>query len=141
MLKGVEAQRMNGSSKITFLKKRIGTEQTNDMQVDRDDLTTKLKWLKQTAGQHSKLGNKLLTTAKRMKSAVHHREEGQAAEDNNEKLIGSTIHSYIMLAAKQAKKRNLTEDQKKQMKGAWLKKRNADDTAKPEDEEDHTIAF
>ena len=70
---------------------------------------------KQIAGQHTKLGNKLLATAKRIKAEGYLREESQAAETNKQ-LVGATIHSYIMLAAEQAKKHSLTEEQEKQVR-------------------------
>ena len=38
-------------------------------------------------------------------------------------MIGATIHSYIMLAAEQAKKYSLTEEQKEQIKNTWQKKK------------------
>ena len=82
---------------------------------------TKTKWLKKIAGQHAKLGNKLLSTAKRIKAEGYHREERQGTE-TNKKLIGTTIHSYIMLAAEQAKKHSLTEEQEKQVKSNWQKR-------------------
>ena len=87
-------------------------------------------------GQHAKLGNKLLATANRIKVAGYHRDEKQAAE-TNEKLIGTTIHSYIMLAAEQAKKHNLTEEQKKQIRITWQEKRRnrRKNTGDPGDEE------
>ena len=38
-------------------------------------------------------------------------------------MIGATIHSYIMLAAEQAKKYSLAEEQKKQIKNTWQKQK------------------
>ena len=93
-----------------------------------DDFDNQVKWLKKIAGQHAKLGNKLITTAKRVKAAGYHKDEvrvngnegdesgsGSSAE-TNKRLIGSTIHSYIMLAAEHAKKHQVSEEQQKTSK-------------------------
>ena len=102
---------MKGRSRITFQKKENDTLQDTMDQLDNDDLQNQVKWLKKMVGQHAKLGNKLLDTARRIKAAGYHKEADQA-KATNEKLISTTIHSYIMLAGEQARKHILTDDQK-----------------------------
>ena len=134
-LAGAEAKKMKGRSRITFQKKDANTLQAAEKQQGNEDLVAKAKWLRKTAGQHAKLGNKLLATAKRIKAAGYHREKGQV-DETNKKLIGATCHSYIMLAAEQAKKHSLTEEQKTQIKKAWQhKKKSKRQTAQDEDNE------
>ena len=50
-------------------------------------------------------------------------EKADQAKKTNERLISTTIHSYIMLAGDQARKHILTEDQKKQIRTTWLEKK------------------
>ena len=134
-LTGAEAKKMKGRSRITFQKKDANALQAAEKQQGNEDLVTKAKWLRKTAGQHAKLGNKLLATAKKIKAAGYHRGKGQV-DETNKKLIGATIHSYIMLAAEQAKKHSLTEEQKTQIKKAWQhKKESKTQTAQDEDSE------
>ena len=114
-LKGAEAKQMRGRSGITFQKKQANILHDGNSNQDTGMLASQAKWLKQTAGQHAKLANKLITTPRRMKAAGSHREESQA-KDTNKDLIGTTIDSYIMLAADQAKKYNLDDNHKKQIK-------------------------
>ena len=117
-LSGKDAAKMKGRSKITFQKKEIDILQDTTNQRDNDDLQNQVKWLKKMAGQHAKLGNKLLATARRIKAAGFQKEKDQA-KTTNEKLISTTIHSYIMLAGDQARKHILTDDQKKQICSTW----------------------
>ena len=63
-----EATKMRGRSKITFQKKQCDILHHEDDSRDNDDFDNKLKWLNKVAGQHAKLGNKLIATAKRIKS-------------------------------------------------------------------------
>ena len=121
-LTGKDAAKMKGRSKITFQKKENDTLQATANQLDNDVLQNQVKWLKKMAGQHAKLGNKLLATARRIKAAGYQREVDQA-KVTNEKLISTTIHSYIMLAGDQARKHILTEDQKKQIRSTWSEKK------------------
>ena len=117
-LTGKEAWKMSGRSKITFQKKQNDILQSDDAQDDNDDFDNKVKWLKKIAGQHAKLGNKLIATAKRVKAARDPKDEGLvngaiSAAETNKKRIRTTIHSYIMLAGEQAKKHQLSDDQTK----------------------------
>ena len=100
-LKGAKAQQMKGRSKITFQSKEVNTLQSAEKQPGNSELVTRAKWLRRTAGQHAELGNKLITTARRMKAASSiARDEEEGAR--NKTLNRKTIHSYIMLAADQA---------------------------------------
>ena len=114
----------NHTHPVTLLsqKKENDTLQVAANQLDNEDLVSKVKWIKKVAGQHAKLGDKLLATAKRIKAAGYHRDEGQA-DETNEKLIGATIHSYIILAAEQANKTQPDRRAKKQIRITWQEKR------------------
>ena len=90
-LTGEDAAKMKGRSRITFQKKENDTLQDTMNQFDNEDLANKVKWLKKTVGQHAKLGNKLLATARTIKAAGYHREVDQA-KVTNERLISTTIH-------------------------------------------------
>ena len=126
-LTGKESTTMRGRSKITFRKKQNDILHRNDANGDNDDFDNKVKWLKKIAGQHAKLGNKLIATAKRVKAAGYPKDEDKEndaadAVEANRRLINSTIHSYIMLAGEQAKKHYLSDEQKKQVRATWHQK-------------------
>ena len=59
---------MRGRSKVVFKKKGRNTLEGMEDQEDNEDLVNRAKWLRQLAGYHSKLGNKLITIARRIKT-------------------------------------------------------------------------
>ena len=71
---------MRGRSRITFQKKQNDILHHDDANDDNDDFDNKVKWLKKIAGQHAKLGNKLIATAKRIKAAGYHKDEVKDSE-------------------------------------------------------------
>ena len=98
---------------------------------------------KTIAGQHAKLGNKLIATANRVNAAgdLADQANGHGTGDHgeaNRRLISSTLHSYIMLAAEQSKKHYLSDEQKKQVRTTWQPKRKSsgkDQNGPDEDEQ------
>ena len=51
--------------------------EATEKQQENGDLVTRAKWLRKVAGQRSKLGNKLITTTRRIKATGYHRQAGQ----------------------------------------------------------------
>ena len=117
-LKGAEAKKMRGRSKITFQKKSTSTLQAVEKQPENADMVTRAKWLRKIAGQHAKLGNKLIVTARRIKAQGYHQQGGHD-DGSNKTLIDATIHAYIKVSADQAKKHILTDKQKEQIRKTW----------------------
>ena len=65
-LKGREAKKMKGRSKITFNNFTKNILQGIDERDDNDELATRADWLSKTAGEHAAMGNKLINIARRM---------------------------------------------------------------------------
>ena len=64
------------------------------------------------ATHHTKLGNKLINIARRMKTNAVNKDDTQRVQENRN-LISNTMDSYIERVAKLSKRSALTEDQKK----------------------------
>ena len=89
--------------------------------------------MRQLAGYHAKLGNKMVNIARRMKTSNASGDD-TAKQKANHDLIESTVKSYLILAGKQAKRAELSEEQKKQVAKSWIqsKARNKTKTSPEE---------
>ena len=65
-LQGREATKMRGRSRITFNKAIKNLLQGMEAQEENAELATRAKWLREMAGHHTKLGNKLINVARRV---------------------------------------------------------------------------
>ena len=74
------------------------------------------------AADHALLGNKLNSIAKRMKANAKAKED-RARFEENEQLNKQTLKAYHQHAEKMARKRNLTDERKSQIKTNWYRKR------------------
>ena len=65
-LKGREATKMRGRSKVVFQKKEKNSLEGADIEEDKAAwcFPTKASWYRQTAGQHNRLSNKLTSIAR-----------------------------------------------------------------------------
>ena len=81
----------------------------------------KAKWYRQTATHHTKLGNKLINIARRIKTIALNKNDPQRVQENRN-LISNTMDSYIERATKITKKCVLDEQQKSQMRSSWKDK-------------------
>ena len=82
---------------------------------ENTSVVTKAKWLRQVAATHTKMGNKLINVARRMK-ANSSREVVSQRKEENTMLIQRTYNAYCEEAAKQSKRRQLNDQQQKQIK-------------------------
>ena len=135
-LGGKDASKMRGRSRVTFQKKDKVTLEGMEDKDGSGYLITRAKWLRQLAGYHAKLGNKLINIARRMKTSNASGDD-TAKKKANQDLIESTIKGYLILAAKQAKRAELSEEQKKQVAKSWTqnKAKNTRRTSENEQEE------
>ena len=76
------------------------------------------KWMQRQAGEHAKLGNKLINTARRMKANAD-ADKSKKTKEDNEEINKKTLESYAELANKLAKGRELNEKQKQSIKEQW----------------------
>ena len=101
-LQGKEATKMRGRSRIRFKKAIKNMLQGMEAQEENADLVTRVKWLRETAGHHTKLGNKLINVARRLIAKARDKSKGSTEEvdDTNR----NTIQAYLDLAQHQATK-------------------------------------
>ena len=82
-LTGTEAKRMRGRSKIRFRQNTCDPLDLNRVgDEDKEECLTKATWLKKSANNHSLLGNKLNTMAKRMHANVSNKGNRELYEEN-----------------------------------------------------------
>ena len=67
-LEGKEAETMRGKSRITFSKKTNRLLRGIEEDDENADMVTRAKWLRATAGHHTRLANKLINVALYMKT-------------------------------------------------------------------------
>ena len=103
---------MRGRSKITFDNKTKRLLQGIEDDEANADLVSRATWLRTAANCRTKLGNRIINLARTMKPC-----NNAAAEMDRQKVTGNTANAYVDLATKSCTKANLTEDQKKTIKG------------------------
>ena len=120
-LKGREATKMRGRSKVVFQKKEKNSLDGIDLDEDKAAwcFAIKAEWYRQTAGQHNRLSNILISIAKQMKAAVKSG-SGQREKEQSNAMITNTLKSYIKLAAKLSKKSQLNDTHKEQVATQWI---------------------
>ena len=112
---------MRGSSKVVFQNKDKNSLEGIELDEDKAAwcFATKAEWYRQTAGQHTRLSNKLTNIATQMK-VVAKNGQGQREKDNRNAIINNTLKSYTLLAMKLSKKSQLNDVQKEQVKKQWV---------------------
>ena len=91
---------------------------------------TRLEVLRSIAGDHTLLGNKLNSIARRMKTNARNKGDRSTC-DENERPNASTRSTYGAYASRAAKRKDLTDQQKQHMKSNWYRRRT--DKAKNEE--------
>ena len=119
-LKERAAKKMRGRSRIAFKNKTRNVLNGIEEEESNAEAATRVEWLRKAAGDHTKLGNKLINVARRMKTAARNKEHTEKNEENAN-LNKATCEAYEQLASNISKKMQLTEHQKKQMKDKWHK--------------------
>ena len=102
-----------------------------------------MDWLKESASNHTILGNKLSNIAKRMMVNGRSREDAARCKIN-ENTNEHTMGRYMQIAGKAARKKNLDDYQKKQIKeniNKNMKKRRGMEGANASLEKPLTISY
>ena len=113
---------MRGRSQVKITN--MNKDSLNLENVDKDmfeGAVSRVDWLKESASNHTTLGNKLSNIAKRMMASERIKEDTARREKNsntNEKTMGN----YMQLAETVARKQNLTEHKRKLIKDNVKKK-------------------
>ena len=95
-LKGKEATKMKGRSKITFAKRTKRLLKGIEGEESNADLVSRASWLRAAAGHHTKLANRLINLARTMKPKVN----DLAAEMDRQLVNKRTIKAYDELSAR-----------------------------------------
>ena len=83
---------------------------------------TRLEMLRSLAADHNLLGNKLNSIAKRMKTNARCKDNKERC-DENVRINNQTLKAYFHHAEKAAKKKELSDEKKRQIKANWYRKR------------------
>ena len=113
-LKGREAKKMKGRSKVTFKNATKNILQGIDERDGNDELATRADWLRKTAGEHAAMGNKLINIARRMKANAN-QQVHPANVVKNKEYDQKSREAYEEKATNTSKKKNLNEHQKLQI--------------------------
>ena len=89
-----------------------------ETQEENADLVTRVKWLRETVGHHTKLGNKLINVARRL--IANARDKIKGSTEEADATNRNTIQAYLDLAQHQATKVELNDQQKQQIRTNWL---------------------
>ena len=105
-LTGREATKMRGRSKVTFRSKTKDALKGMERSEDHENEVEYAKWMQKQAGEHAKLGNKLINTARRMKANAD-TDKSKETKANNEDTNRKTIKAYLELAEKTRAKQTM----------------------------------
>ena len=119
-LKGKEAKKMRGRSKVEFMKEETGLTRELQEGEGEEELKTRAEWLRAMSHDHAEMGNKLINVARRMKSMAMNKHDKAKAEIN-QKYNEDTMQAYKRTAEARSKKKELTDKQKQQIKESWRK--------------------
>jgi hypothetical protein len=117
-LTGRDATKMRGRSKVSFKSKNKDALKGLERNEDLEEEVEIAKWMQRQAGEHAKLGNKLVNTARRMKANAD-ADKSKKTKEENEEINKKTLEAYAKLANKLAKGRELNEKQKQCIKEQW----------------------
>jgi hypothetical protein len=121
-LKGNEAKRMRGRSKVRFMKQEEDALSLEKVEsVEQEETQTKAEWLKKSSSDHSTLGNKLSNIAKRMIANERHKANEQAYRENVA-INEITMERYKQHAEIASKKKSLSDQRRKQIDDNMWKK-------------------
>ena len=95
-LQGREATKMRGRSRITFNKAIKNLLQGMEAQEENAELVTRAKWLREMAGHHTKLGDKLINVARRILAKA--RDKSKDKPEEVDILNRNTMQAYLELA-------------------------------------------
>lgn len=116
-LRGKDATKMQGRSKITRKKREKDILQGIDAEHIDDELATKADWLRNIAGEHMAQGNRLTNVARRMKVGADNRTD-VTKKMANCRHCAATFKAYIVRATTLSKNKELTEAQRNQSTAA-----------------------
>ena len=111
------AKKMRGRSKITF--KQTSRNVLNGIEEDEEnaEAATRAEWLRKAAGEHTRMGNKLINVARRIKTMARNKDNTEKNEADA-KLNAITCEAYNNLAEEVGKSKQLSEQQKN--RSAWI---------------------
>ena len=74
-LRGREATKIRGRSRIAFKNKKRNCLEGIEANETIAPMATRVNWLRHVAGQHTKMGNKLINVARRMITVARNKED------------------------------------------------------------------